>query len=134
MIFSHGLGGTRNSYAHLVGSIASYGTVVFAIEHRDGSAPTTFIRQPAEAYSETLRVPKYEGDDIPSTPASSASSTREDNSTAQTLDGVTDEAVQQKHTTGTSHGNRNWTRIDYVSHPHELTDATAKLRNNQFEM
>jgi len=134
MIFSHGLGGTRNSYSHLVGSLASHGTVVFAIEHRDGSAPTTFIRQPAEAHTETLRVPKYDGDDIPSTPASSASSTGGERDTAHTLDGVTDEAVQQKSATSSKRGNRNWTRIDYVSHPHELTDATSKLRNNQFEM
>jgi platelet-activating factor acetylhydrolase len=44
MIFSHGLGGSRNAYSHLVGSIASHGVIVIAPEHRDGSCPITFIR------------------------------------------------------------------------------------------
>ena len=48
MVFSHGLGGTRNSYSHLCGSLSSYGLIVVAPEHRDGSAPITFIREPVE--------------------------------------------------------------------------------------
>jgi platelet-activating factor acetylhydrolase len=44
MIFSHGLGGNRNAYSHLVGSIASHGVIVIAPEHRDGSAPISYIR------------------------------------------------------------------------------------------
>ncbi|KAG4429897.1 hypothetical protein IFR05_014617 [Cadophora sp. M221] len=44
MIFSHGLGGSRNAYSHLVGSIASHGMVVIAPEHRDGSTPISYIR------------------------------------------------------------------------------------------
>ena len=44
MVFSHGLGGTRNAYSHLTGSLASHGLVVVAPEHRDGSAPISFIR------------------------------------------------------------------------------------------
>ncbi|KAI9849078.1 MAG: hypothetical protein M1838_000279 [Thelocarpon superellum] len=44
MVFSHGLGGTRNAYSHLVGSLASRGMVVIAPEHRDGSTPVSFIR------------------------------------------------------------------------------------------
>lgn len=44
MIFSHGLGGSRNAYSHIVGSIASHGVVVFCPEHRDGSSVVTFIR------------------------------------------------------------------------------------------
>lgn len=43
MVFSHGLGGTRNAYSHLTGSLASHGMVVVAPEHRDGSAPISFI-------------------------------------------------------------------------------------------
>jgi len=44
MIFSHGLGGSRNAYSHITGSVASHGMVVVAAEHRDGSAPISFIR------------------------------------------------------------------------------------------
>lgn len=44
MIFSHGLGGCRNSYSYIAGSLASHGVVVLCPEHRDGSAVTTFVR------------------------------------------------------------------------------------------
>ena len=43
MVFSHGLGGSRNAYSHLCGSLASYGLVVIAPDHRDGSAPVSFL-------------------------------------------------------------------------------------------
>ena len=43
MVFSHGLGGTKNAYSHLTGSLASHGMVVVAPEHRDGSAPISFM-------------------------------------------------------------------------------------------
>lgn len=43
MVFSHGLGGSRNAYSHITGSLASHGMVVVAAEHRDGSAPISFI-------------------------------------------------------------------------------------------
>ena len=46
MIFSHGLGGSRNAYSHITGSVASHGMVVVAAEHRDGSAPISFIHDP----------------------------------------------------------------------------------------
>ncbi|KAH7165778.1 platelet-activating factor acetylhydrolase, isoform II-domain-containing protein [Dactylonectria macrodidyma] len=51
MIFSHGLGGGRNSYSYVAGSLASHGIVVLCPEHRDGSAVTTFVRQPDEPRS-----------------------------------------------------------------------------------
>jgi platelet-activating factor acetylhydrolase len=44
MIFSHGLGGSRNAYSHLAGSVASHGVIVIAPEHRDGSSPISYIR------------------------------------------------------------------------------------------
>lgn len=44
MIFSHGLGGSRNAYSQWCGSIASHGVLVAAIEHRDGSAPISIVR------------------------------------------------------------------------------------------
>ncbi|KAL8863333.1 MAG: hypothetical protein Q9178_000013 [Gyalolechia marmorata] len=44
MVFSHGLGGTKNAYSHLLGSLSSHGVVVIAPDHRDGSAPLSLIR------------------------------------------------------------------------------------------
>lgn len=46
MVFSHGLGGSRNAYSHFAGSMASHGVVVFCPEHRDGSAVLSLIRDP----------------------------------------------------------------------------------------
>ncbi|RFU79274.1 phospholipase a2 [Trichoderma arundinaceum] len=48
MIFSHGLGGSRNSYSYVAGSLASHGIVVICPEHRDGSAVTSFVRVPGQ--------------------------------------------------------------------------------------
>ncbi|KAI3321884.1 phospholipase A2 [Xylariaceae sp. AK1471] len=48
MIFSHGLGGSRNAYSQIVGSLASHGVVVICPEHRDGSAVASFIRIQSE--------------------------------------------------------------------------------------
>ncbi|CAK7275114.1 hypothetical protein SEPCBS57363_006512 [Sporothrix epigloea] len=47
MVFSHGLGGSRNAYSHMVGSVASHGVVVICPEHRDGSSVISFVRDPA---------------------------------------------------------------------------------------
>lgn len=49
MIFSHGLGGSRNAYSHLAGSVASHGVIVIAPEHRDGSTPISYIRDVPKA-------------------------------------------------------------------------------------
>ncbi len=46
-IFSHGLGGSRNAYSHIAGSLASHGVVVICPEHRDGSAVVSLIRDPS---------------------------------------------------------------------------------------
>jgi platelet-activating factor acetylhydrolase len=43
LMFSHGLGGTRTAYSTLCSEFASYGFVVCAVEHRDGSGPRTFV-------------------------------------------------------------------------------------------
>ena len=56
MVFSHGLGGSRNAYSQWCGSMASYGILVAAIEHRDGSAPTSIVNPVSkEQYSVPYR-------------------------------------------------------------------------------
>jgi platelet-activating factor acetylhydrolase len=46
LIFSHGLGGSRTLASSICGGLASYGVVVVAVEHRDGSGARTFVNLP----------------------------------------------------------------------------------------
>ncbi|KAK1244119.1 hypothetical protein MKX08_002257 [Trichoderma sp. CBMAI-0020] len=59
MIFSHGLGGSRNSYSYIAGSLASHGVVVICPEHRDGSSVTTFVRVPDQHGRPARKVIPY---------------------------------------------------------------------------
>lgn len=43
LVFTHGMAGMSQSYAHYLGSIASHGYVVAAVEHRDGSGPGSIV-------------------------------------------------------------------------------------------
>lgn len=45
VVFTHGMAGMSQSYSHYLGSIASHGYVVAAVEHRDGSGPGTIVHQ-----------------------------------------------------------------------------------------
>jgi len=48
VVFTHGMAGMSQSYSHYLGSIASHGYVVAAVEHRDGSGPGTIVHYPNE--------------------------------------------------------------------------------------
>jgi len=72
MVFSHGLGGSRNAYSHICGQLASHGMIVIAPDHHDQSAPISYVRAtdktPAQIldykrYSHTPSPEVYEGRD-----------------------------------------------------------------------
>ncbi|EMD01054.1 hypothetical protein BAUCODRAFT_50008, partial [Baudoinia panamericana UAMH 10762] len=68
ILFSHGLGGTRTMYSSVCGEFASYGFVVCAVEHRDGSGPRTYVnftKQPGACGSMDEREKKGHVDHKP---------------------------------------------------------------------
>ena len=56
--FSHGLGGNFNTYSSICGTLASCGIVCIAPEHRDGSAPVTFVRNAKGQIESTVSYKK----------------------------------------------------------------------------
>ena len=67
MLFSHGLGGSKNVYSQIAGSMASHGMVVIAPDHRDGSAPVAFARNTDGTFREAAgyrSIPHRGGQDV----------------------------------------------------------------------
>ena len=59
MVFSHGLGGSRNAYSYIGGSLASYGIVVIAPDHRDSSAPVSYIRATERSPARAIKYRRF---------------------------------------------------------------------------
>lgn len=57
-MFSHGLAGSRNTYSHICGEMASNGMVVIAMDHRDGSSPIQFVRETASSPASSVSANK----------------------------------------------------------------------------
>jgi platelet-activating factor acetylhydrolase len=56
VVFSHGMAGMSQSYSHYLGSIASHGVVVAAVEHRDGSGPGSIVHYSNRTEKEVWHV------------------------------------------------------------------------------
>ncbi|KAK7713422.1 hypothetical protein SLS64_004672 [Diaporthe eres] len=54
VVFSHGLGGSRTMQSTVCGDLASYGFVVVAMEHRDGSGARSYVNVPERRNSPEL--------------------------------------------------------------------------------
>jgi len=106
MVFSHGLGGTRLAYSHICGSIASYGVIVVAPEHRDGSAPVSFVTVSA---AKATHAPG--GESEAGGPGINESS----------------EKASVKDTNGR-------VQMDYRAYPHQVSEETENGRNRQLEI
>lgn len=58
-IFSHGLGGNFNTYSSICGTLASCGIICAAPEHRDGSAPISFLRNDRGQFEGSIPYQKH---------------------------------------------------------------------------
>ncbi|KAF3913926.1 hypothetical protein ABW21_db0205895 [Orbilia brochopaga] len=131
VVFSHGLGGTRNAYSYLTASLASYGAVVFCLEHRDGSASASFVRESSIDIFDALQQQQdfssatdtLDVDGNPQSPDSSGSS---DGGNGNGMDARSRNKVDSKPSTRR--------RIDYTDQAHEITEETAAVRCRQLEI
>lgn len=58
-VFSHGLGGNFNAYSSICGTLASCGIICVAPEHRDGSAPVSFLRNSSGQFDKSIPYQKH---------------------------------------------------------------------------
>jgi platelet-activating factor acetylhydrolase len=108
LMFSHGLGGSRTAYSTLCTEFASYGFVVCAVEHRDGSGPRTFVNHPKTAQS---RQRGNSGNDINTVQETPTTVTGDEKAPKNLLDHTQEELNQGFHylvnVSSTKHGSWN---------------------------
>ncbi|KAH9909473.1 platelet-activating factor acetylhydrolase, isoform II-domain-containing protein [Xylariomycetidae sp. FL2044] len=127
VIFSHGLGGSRNAYSRIAGSLASHGLVVVCPEHRDGSAVASYIRnvpdEPQPRPRRTQTENENEKDD------GSLSSSSSSSSSSSWKKGNKDE---HNHTSATNKHHRR--QVPYLKISHDATDEVHEARNVQLRI
>ncbi|KAK3329726.1 platelet-activating factor acetylhydrolase, isoform II-domain-containing protein [Apodospora peruviana] len=117
IIFSHGLGGSRTVSSAICGELASFGFVVVAMEHRDGSGARTFVNKVGES-------PDLDSQD---------------------LDRETPAPRNEKETRGktkTTRKTKPYYMVDYIfpednakdTSPHNTRGVDTELREAQIEM
>ncbi len=119
VVFSHGLGGSRTSHSAICGELASFGLVVVAMEHRDGSGARTYVNKPGTSSND------LKGDELDRSPEKPQS------------EGEAQAGQERK-----GKKERNYYKVDYIfpkdnaqdTSPHNPIGVDTELRGAQIEM